>query len=111
MSRPPVNGKNVKSTGALLSLLVERSAPDLTRPRISPEREARLAEVEAKSAACYAQSELLTVQMQRLAIAIDDWDTESDEDITCAPVVMEYEGDDDSVVIHLNQLRVATKID
>jgi len=118
MSRPPLNGKRL-STAELVTTLVERSAPDPHRPRCAPDREERLAHIEQESAVCYAQSEMLAIRMRHLAQDIDNWDdenAESDENAACGlpcgdGIPEEYDGDDDSVVVHIDQLRAAVKID
>ena len=117
MSRPPLNGTRL-STAELVTVLVERSAPDPHRPRCPPECEKRLARIELESAACYAQSELLTSRMRRLAQRIDAETEKSadcpevDCDRTLAAIVDPgFDEDIDSVVVHMDQLRAATKID
>ena len=54
-----------------LAAIVENSRPNPTRPRLSEERELRLADVEARSAACYASIEELTYSIQRLVKDIE----------------------------------------
>jgi len=76
--------------------LVERSAPDPDRPRLSDEWERQLAEVDVKSAACYASMEDLSDQLDRLAAdlgggAVDDG------------VVVEQADDQDSLVFHVEE--------
>ena len=118
MSRPPLNGTRL-STVKLVTTLVERSAPDPHRPRCAPDREARLAHIEQASAACYAQSEFLATRMRNLASTIDKWGgSEKDPDcpaVSANPVLSilddtEFD-DNDSVVVHIDNLRTATKID
>lgn len=50
-----------------------RSRPDPDKPKLSPEREARLAAVEEKSAACYTEAEELTYRLRRVARRINDY--------------------------------------
>jgi len=99
MSRPPVkeNKHILEDTDKLVALLVERSAPDPTRPKLSPEREERLAGVEQKSAACYAQTELLTLKIQQLAASIETYNEDNTPEL--------IEQSNDSVGLHLNNLR------
>jgi hypothetical protein len=106
MSRPPVKNEQVlEDTDKLGALLIERSAPDPTRPLLSAEREKRLAAVEQKSAACYAQTELLTIKMQRLATDIEAFDKNIDR----ANIPKLIEQSNDSVALHLNNLREQIK--
>lgn len=46
--------------------MAERSAPDLSRPRLSEEHERALADVERRTAACYASMEELSYQIGNL---------------------------------------------
>jgi hypothetical protein len=101
--------RNKTTTGELVAYLVERSAPDTSRPRLAPEREKRLEAVEQKSAACYAQAELLALKMQRLATQID---TSREEDAASDGVPeLADDPDDTSVVVHINALRAQAKIE
>jgi hypothetical protein len=59
------------NTNTRLLALVENSRPNPTRPRLSEERELRLADVEARSAACYASIEELTYKIHRLVKDIE----------------------------------------
>jgi hypothetical protein len=52
---------------ARIMKLVERSAPNPDRPRLAHEWERQLAEVDVRSAACYASMEDLSDQLARLA--------------------------------------------
>lgn len=72
--------------------LVERSAPDPDRPRLSEEWERQLAAVDAKSAACYASMEDLSDQLDRLAHELDDG------------VVVEQAADDDSLAVRVEEV-------
>lgn len=112
MSRPPMKKEEVdgRSTGEVVAILVKRSAPDAERPRGPADREQRLALVEQKSAACYAQAELLALKMQRLATAIDSTDEAQPEEAEDATPET-TEGSDDSVVVRINSLRAQTKIE
>jgi hypothetical protein len=58
-------------TAEFVSSTVYKSSPNLKRPRLSTDSENRLAEVERKSAACYAGMETMTAQLNQLAADID----------------------------------------
>lgn len=58
-------------TQSRIPLLIERSASDLDRPMLSVEVEKRLADVERRSAACYASLEDASARLHLLAIDID----------------------------------------
>jgi len=58
-------------TNARIVALVENSAPDLNRPRLTPARELRLADVERRTAACYAGMEDLTYKVEKLTRDIE----------------------------------------
>lgn len=72
--------------------LVERSAPDPDRPRLSDEWERQLADIDAKSAACYASMEDLSDQLDRVARELDDG------------VVVEQAADDDSLAVRVEEV-------
>lgn len=119
MSRPPLNSKNgrpLDNTGELVAVLVERSAADPNRPQLTAEIEQRLAPVDQKSASCYAHAELLTLKLQRLASYIDNDESDyddcdnSDEFAPIAPINSDAR-ENNSVVIHLDELRAKTKIE
>ena len=57
--------KSLPNTERILAQL-ERSEPSRTRPRLSEERERELADIERRSAACYASMEELTYQVGKL---------------------------------------------
>ena len=102
----------------MVAVIIKRSAPDRHRPRCSTECEERLAQVELDTAACYGRAEMLAAKMRRLAKAIDE-ETEKSADcpeVGCDrtledPVDPEWDDDEDSVVVHINQLRAQAKID
>jgi hypothetical protein len=58
-------------TNSRIVTLVENSLPNPARPRLGEERELRLADVEARSAACYASCEALTYKIHRLVKDIE----------------------------------------
>ena len=111
------HGKRNDSTAELVAIIVKRSAPNRNRPRCSDDCEARLAQVEEETAACYGRSELLAAKMRRLARIIDENDenTECPEeecDRTLAnPPDPEFNDDEDSIVIHIDKLRAQAKTD
>ena len=72
----------------------ERMAPDTLRPRLSTELEARLADVDRQSAACYADVEDMVANLEWLA------DTVTDEG-----VVVEAISPEDSVAIHVHDIK------
>jgi len=101
----------------MVATIIKRSAPDRHRPRCSTACEERLAQVELDTAACYGRAEMLVAKMRRLAKAIDE-ETEKAPDCpeegcdrTLAPPDEAWDDDDDSVVVHINQLRAHAKID
>ena len=51
---------------------VMRSMPNPKRPRLSVEAEEKFADIERRTAACYAESENLTAQLNQMAQMIDD---------------------------------------
>jgi hypothetical protein len=112
------NGNREDSTGEFVTIIIKRSIPDRHRPRCSPECEERLAQVEQDTAACYGRSELLAARMRRLARAIDE-ETEKSADcpeVGCDrtledPVAPSWDDAEDSVVVHIDQLRAQAKID
>lgn len=101
----------------MVAVIIKRSAPDRHRPRCSTECEERLAQVELDTAACYGRAEMLAAKMRRLAKAIDE-ETEKAADCpevgcarTLAPIDEEWDDEDNSVVVHIDQLRAQAKID
>ncbi len=77
---------------------VVQSAPSATRPRMSPSSEAKLADVETRSAACYADAESTTARLLELADSID---------AECVPEATP-KWDDESSVHHIEELRRRT---
>lgn len=57
---------------ARAKVLVERSTPDERRPRLREEYERKLAEVEHKSAVCYAEAEELAHQLRCVTAEINE---------------------------------------
>lgn len=74
---------------------VRRSLPNPKRPRLKTESEARLADIEAKSAQTYAQLETATAELKQLAELMAD-------DGNAIPIET-WEGDN-SLVYHIEQL-------
>jgi hypothetical protein len=66
-------------TNVRIRMLVENSAPNPDRPRLDEEREKKLAEIESRSAACYASMEDLRFKIARLVRDIDKGPSEDDE--------------------------------
>lgn len=62
--------------------IVQRSMPSLTRPRLSEGSEQKLAEVEHKSAACYASSEEASASLRQLAGVPELLDVEDTSTVT-----------------------------
>lgn len=110
-------GNRNDSTAELVAIIVRQSTPDRHRPRCSTACEERLARVEEESAACYGRSELLAARMRRLAKRIDE---ETEKSANCPEVDCDhalsasigpgFDENIDSVTVHINQLRAATKI-
>ena len=73
----------------LVTSTAKRSRCDLSRPRVDCAAEHRLEHVEAASAECYAELELLTYQFYAAAETIDD---------SAVPDTID---EDDSIVVHL----------
>jgi hypothetical protein len=78
--------------------LVERSAPDPDRPRLAEEWERQLADIDAKSAACYASMEDLSDRLDRVAAEIDDG------------VIVEDADEGDSLVVHVKEVEKNTQV-
>ena len=55
-----------------IQALVERSAPNPDRPRLSETTEKKFEPVDRKTAACYASMEDMTDQLRRLAKQLED---------------------------------------
>jgi hypothetical protein len=89
------NGELPASDAARVLALVERSAPDPERPRLGEEWEVMLADIDAKSAACYASMEDLSDRLDRLAVAIREEDG----------VVIDDVREEDSLVVHLDEVK------
>lgn len=84
---------------------VQNSLPSLTRPRLSTESERRLAEVDQKSALCYADAEALTERALDLASRLKAAAQVSHDDDSAIPV--EFNSlEDTSAVHHIEELRV-----
>jgi len=66
---PSVDGAEELSddTKVRVMTLVHRSMPNPYRPRLSEEREARLKDVEDRTAACYAGAEEIAFRLRRIA--------------------------------------------
>lgn len=94
----PTNGRLPQGPQRIVAL-VERSTPNPDRPRLSAELEAQLAELDRKSAACYALMEDISDRIAQLADKIDA------EAIVESPI-----DDNDSLVHHLDDvsMRLAT---
>jgi hypothetical protein len=65
-SRPAIDTLP-EDTQSRIPLLVERSAPDHDRPHLSIAAEARLADVERRTAACYAALEDASARLRSMA--------------------------------------------
>lgn len=77
------------------------SAPNIDRPRLTPEREAALAPIDQASAECYAHMEDTAKRFKALAIKIE----ESGDD---GRIIDEILGDT-SVVRHIEDLKAMTR--
>jgi hypothetical protein len=85
------NGTALPTGAGRVIALVQRSAPDPTRPRLADEWETQLAEVEARSAGCYASMEDLSDRLDQFI-----------QDLSDGVVVEEInEEEDDSLVFHI----------
>lgn len=74
MTREALDYDTLPEDAAERSKTIEiRSRPDPDKPKLSPDREARLAGIEEQSAACYAQCEELTFRLKRAAKRINDY--------------------------------------
>jgi hypothetical protein len=73
------------------SEIISKSQPSLDRPRLRPESERRLAEVEQRSARCYADAEELADGLDELA-----------KQIEAAPEMINF--DEPSAVHHIEHL-------
>lgn len=91
--------KAAESTRKFLTSVVERSRPSKQRPRMAEDVEARLEEVERKSAACYAELEMNSFALSKLAKEIEDSDGVPD------PIE-----ESDSAVVHIEELQAKAKI-
>ena len=87
-------------TGEVVALAVARARPDGRRPRISAESEAVLEPVERATAQCYAECELLTHRLHKLAESIENGDD-------AVPLV--DLDDSDSALYHIHELRRKTE--
>ena len=65
-------GRRRRSAAFVARDIVARSAPNLSRPRMSAELEARCRSVDARSAACYANLEDLSEQLGEVARELRD---------------------------------------
>jgi hypothetical protein len=82
--------------GVRIRALVERSHPNPERPKLRPELEEQLHELDRRSASCYAELELLSEQFSDLACEMDD------DDEAAIPAEIEEE---DSLAISLDEAR------
>lgn len=55
------------STQPRILALVERSSPNIDKPKLPPDVEYRLDPIERKTAACYAEAEEATFRLNKLA--------------------------------------------
>lgn len=90
-----------EDTSRLVVLIAEKSHSNGTRPRMADDVEARLDDLERRSASCYAELELATHRAGRLAEAIDDEDEDEDD----GPGEPDEE---DSLVARIEELRGKT---
>lgn len=86
-------------TAKLVMLVAKRSRPNGTRPRMSEEVEARLDELEKKSAACYAELELAAHRAKKIARAVGGDET----------IIVDEPYEEDSLVTSVEALRKKTK--
>lgn len=91
----------VKAEAEFVSDMVRRSMPSLTRPRLKTESEQKLAEIERKSAECYAGMETFTRRLTQLAKDIEDTDT--------GGIPAEFTGEEDSLVLSVDELHGAVE--
>jgi hypothetical protein len=54
-------------------VLEERSRPNIAKPKLPANREARLAAIEEQSAQCYAEAEELSYRLRRAAKRINNY--------------------------------------
>ncbi len=66
-------------TGQHVLQLVELSAPSTTRPRLTEERELELAQIERRTAGCYAQMENLTYKIGKLVADLEKGPPDDDQ--------------------------------
>lgn len=74
--------------------VVSRSLPNLSRPRLPTEIEAKLAAVDQRSALCYAEAEELAEKLSQQAKEID-----------ASGIPLEIDFDETSSVQHIEELR------
>lgn len=86
---------------------VQRSMPNPTRPRLTTQSEAKFADVEQRSAACYAEAEDATEKMWRLARTLSGEENATDTQDDGIPIETNFE--DTSSVHHLEDLRQRVK--
>lgn len=93
----------LESTEEMLALIVDRSQPVPNKPTPGgPAAEAVLRDLDRRNAQCYADLELKSHRLRRLALAIDRCPShESDLDAVPLPA----DEDDPSLVYHLEKLR------
>jgi len=72
--------------------IITKAQPNLQRPRLHPESERRLAEIEQRSARCYADAEELAEGLDAFA-----------KEVEAAPEIVDFE--EPSVVRHIEQLQ------
>lgn len=91
-----MSSRALDSTGRLLAVIVERSQPKHPPPRT--EIEDKIRDLDQKSAQCYADLELKSHRLRKIAHAIET--TDAGDDVT--PVAIEH--DEDSLVIHIDEV-------
>lgn len=75
---------------------IRKSLPNAERPRLATESEQKFAELETRSAECYASLEIVTHDLQKLAAQLDEEAAIPEETDAC---------DDVSTVNHIEALR------
>jgi hypothetical protein len=96
------NGRD--STAAFVVQTAQRSRASATRPRMAEEVEARLDDVERKSAACYAELEHASFRLRRIADEIET-------DDAVAEAIPEEIEDNDSVATAIEDVRTKATVD
>jgi len=72
--------------------IITKAQPNLERPRLRPESERRLAEIEQRSARCYADAEELAEELDAFA-----------KEVEAAPEIINF--DEPSAVHHIEHLQ------